>query len=57
MESRLAGSAMGYQLMGTSVGGMVGPPLFGLTVDLTGEFGNGWLLTALLTLAGTLLLA
>lgn len=57
VESQLAGSAMGYQLMGTSVGGMLGPPLFGLTVDLTGEFGNGWLLTALLTLAGTLLLA
>lgn len=57
VDSRLAGSAMGYQLMGTSVGGMLGPPLFGLTVDLTGKFANGWLLTALLTLAGTLLLA
>ncbi len=57
VDSQLAGSAMGYQLMGTSVGGMVGPPLFGLAVDLTGKFGNGWLLTALLTLAGTLLLA
>lgn len=56
VESRLAGSAMGYQLMGTSLGGMLGPPIFGLAVDLTGSFGNGWLLTAGLVLAGTLLL-
>ncbi|MFQ5546295.1 MAG: MFS transporter, partial [Acidiferrobacterales bacterium] len=46
VESRLAGSAMGYQLMGTSLGGMLGPPLFGAAVDLTGKFANGWLLTA-----------
>lgn len=53
---RLAGSAMGYSLVGTALGGMVGPPLFGAVVDLTGNFANGWLLTAGLVLAGTLLL-
>lgn len=56
VEPRLAGSATGYTLMGTSLGGMVGPPLFGAAVDLTGKFGNGWLLTAALVLAGTVLL-
>lgn len=53
---RLAGSAMGYSLVGTALGGMVGPPLFGAVVDLTGNFANGWLLTAGLVLVGTFLL-
>ena len=57
VEPRLAGSAMGYTLMGTALGGVIGPPLFGAAVDLTGKFANGWVLTALLVLAGTLLLA
>jgi MFS family permease len=55
-EPRLAGSAMGYSLMGTALGGMVGPPLFGAVVDSTGNFANGWLLTAGLVLVGTFLL-
>ena len=42
--------------MGTYVGGVIGPPLFGAVVGLTGKFANGWLLTAALVLAGTLLL-
>ncbi len=57
VEPRLAGSAMGYTLMGTALGGVIGPPLFGLAVDVTGHFASGWLLTALLVLAGTALLA
>lgn len=56
VEPRLAGSAMGYTLMGTALGGVIGPPLFGAAVDLTGKFANGWLLTALLVLGGTALL-
>ncbi len=56
VEPRLAGSAMGYSLLGTSLGGVIGPPLFGAVVDLTGNFANGWLLTAGLVLTGTLLL-
>jgi ACS family hexuronate transporter-like MFS transporter len=56
VEPRLAGSAMGYTLMGTSLGGVFGPPLFGAAVDLTGKFASGWLLTAGLVLAGTFLL-
>jgi ACS family hexuronate transporter-like MFS transporter len=57
VEPRLVGSATGYTLMGTALGGMVGPPLFGAAVDLTGKFASGWLLLAALVLAGTLLLA
>jgi MFS family permease len=57
VEPRLAGSAMGYTLMGTALGGVIGPPLFGVAVDLTGKFASGWLLTALLVLGGTALFA
>jgi predicted MFS family arabinose efflux permease len=56
VEPRLAGAATGYGLVGTSVGGMVGPPLFGMVVDYTGDFANGWLVTAAVVLAGTILL-
>jgi ACS family hexuronate transporter-like MFS transporter len=56
VEPRLTGSAMGYTLMGTALGGVIGPPLFGAAVDLTGEFASGWLLTAGLVFAGTVLL-
>lgn len=55
-EPRLAGAATGYGLMGTSLGGMIGPPLFGAVVDLSGEFAYGWLVTAGLMAAGTILL-
>ena len=56
MEPRLAGSAMGYNMVGTSLGGMIGPALFGAVVDLGGNFGDGWLLTAGLVVAGTIVL-
>jgi MFS family permease len=57
VELRLAGSAMGYTLMGNSLGGMIGPPIFGLVVDATGAFAGGWLITAALVLCGTAVLA
>jgi len=57
VELRLAGSAMGYILMGNSLGSMIGPPIFGLLVDLTGTFASGWLITAVIVLGGTTLLA
>jgi MFS transporter, ACS family, aldohexuronate transporter len=57
VELRLAGSAMGYILMGNSLGSMVGPLIFGLVVDLTGTYASGWLITAALVLCGTAILA
>ena len=55
-EPRLAGSAMGYTMIGTSLGGMIGPPVFGAIVDLSGAYANGWLFSAAVLAAGTLLL-
>lgn len=52
-----SGSAMGYSLTGTSLGGVAGPAVFGAVVDHTGDFADGWLLTAALMGAGTLLIA
>jgi MFS transporter, ACS family, hexuronate transporter len=40
------GSAIGCIMIGTSIGAMTGPPLFGAVVDLTGRFADGWLVTA-----------
>ena len=51
----LAGSAMGYSLMGTSLGGMIGPPLFGVIVDATASFANAWLTTGIIVGIGTLI--
>ncbi len=56
-EPRLAGSAMGYNMLGTHLGGMAGPPIFGAIVDATGGYGAGWMVTAAVVLAGTLMLA
>jgi len=56
-EPRLAGSSLGYNMFGTHIGGMIGPPTFGAIVDATGGYGAGWLATAAVMGAGTLLLA
>ena len=55
-EPRLAGSAMGYNMLGTHLGGMAGPPIFGAIVDATGGYAAGWMVTAGVVLAGTLML-
>ncbi len=57
VPSHQAGSAMGYSLTGTSLGGVIGPALFGAVVDFTGDFADGWLLTGALMGAGTLVVA
>jgi ACS family hexuronate transporter-like MFS transporter len=57
VPSHQSGSAMGYSLTGTSLGGVIGPALFGTVVDLTGDFGDGWLITGALMGAGTILVA
>ena len=53
MEPRLAGSAVGYNMVATSLGGTIGPALFGAIIGLTGDFADGWLLSAGLVVAGT----
>ena len=56
-ETRLAGSSMGYNMFGTHIGGMIGPPVFGAMIDATGGYVAGWLMTATVVLIGVLLLA
>ncbi len=52
-----AGAALGYSLMGTSIGGVVGPPIFGAVVDYTGDLADGWITTAIFVALGTALVA
>jgi len=56
VQPRLAGSATGYTLVGTYVGSIAGPPLFGWVVDVTGQFVSGWYLCAGLVATGVVLL-
>jgi len=52
VQPRLSGSATGYTLVGTYVGSIGGPPLFGWVVDITGQFDSGWYLCAGLVALG-----
>lgn len=55
-EPEKAGTAVGFNLMMVCLGGVIGPPLFGLAMDTVGSYTAGWLLTAaLVTLAAVLL--
>ncbi len=56
VKPELAGSALGYNLTGIHIGGMIGPPIFGAVVDWTGGYAGGWLVTAVVVLLGTALL-
>ncbi|MEE2698410.1 MAG: MFS transporter [Pseudomonadota bacterium] len=56
-EKKLAGSSMGYNMFGTHIGGMIGPPIFGIFIDATGGYGVSWLLTSIAVLIGVLTLA
>ena len=53
----LAGSSMGYNMFGTHIGGMIGPPIFGAVIDATGGYMAGWFLTAIAVSVGVFLLA
>lgn len=57
VDPRLGGAAIGYNMVLTPLGGMVGPPLFGGLVDRTGGWGTAWLAAAGLVVGATLLLA
>ena len=52
-----SGAAIGYSLVGTSAGGVIGPPIFGAIVDATGNLANGWIITAMFVLLGSVLVA
>ena len=56
-EKRLAGSSMGYNMFGTHIGGMIGPPIFGATIDATGGYMASWIMTLIVVAIGVLLLS
>lgn len=51
-----AGSAIGYNMLMTNLGGVVAPPAFGLVLELGGGFALAWALTALSVFLALLLL-
>ncbi len=57
VEPAQSGAAMGYSLVGTSIGGVVGPPVFGAVVDYTGDLADGWITTAILVALGAVMVA
>lgn len=56
VEPRLAGSAMGVNMVGVHIGGMLGPVMFGWVVDNWGGFDAAWLVTAGIVCVGLVLL-
>jgi cyanate permease len=53
----LSGIAAGFGLTMTSLGIIVGPPIFGLIVDSTGSYRLAWLFTAACIAVGTAIIA
>jgi len=56
VEPRLAGSAMGVNMVGVHIGGMLGPVMFGWVVDNWGGYDAAWLVTAGIVCVGLVLL-
>ena len=56
VSPQLAGSALGFNLLGVFIGGIIGPPLFGVILDYSGAYSTGWIMTSLITAFGTLIL-
>lgn len=56
VEPRLAGSAMGVNMLGVHIGGMVGPIIFGWIVDNWGGYGAAWAVTSAIVIFGTIAL-
>lgn len=57
VEPGQSGAALGYSLTGTSIGGVVGPPIFGAVVDHTGDLADGWITTAIFVAVGAAMVA
>ena len=56
VEPRLAGSAIGVNMVGVHIGGMLGPIFFGWIVDNWGGYDIAWMVTAGIVALGTLML-
>lgn len=56
VEPRLAGSAMGVNMVGVHLGNMAGPMVFGWCLDYFGNFGAAWWVIGAIVAAGTLML-
>lgn len=56
VDPKLAGSAMGVNMVGIHIGGMLGPVMFGAVADRFGGYGMAWLVTGAVVAAGTLIL-
>lgn len=56
VDPELAGSAMGVNMVGVHVGGMLGPVAFGAVADRFGGYGAAWLVTGGIVAVGTLIL-
>ncbi len=58
VPSSLVGTAIGYNSLSWSLGGMAGPPLFGLILDKTGgNYGTAWIILGAIMLMGALFMA
>lgn len=56
VEPQNAGSAIGVNMVGVHIGGMLGPIIFGWVVDHWGGYDEAWLVTAAVVALGTALL-
>lgn len=56
VDARLAGSAMGVNMVGVHLGNMAGPMLFGWCIDYFGGFGAAWWVSGAVVAGGTLML-
>ena len=57
VEPRLAGSAIGVNMLGVHIGGAIGPIIFGWVVDNWGGYGAAWAASSAIVIAGTFALA
>ncbi len=58
VPSELVGSGIGYNAVAWSIGGVIGPPLFGLILDLTGNaYGYAWTAIGAVMFAGAMFMA
>lgn len=56
VDPGLSGSAMGVNMLGVHIGGMLGPVIFGAVADRFGGYDIAWLVTAGVVAAGTCML-
>jgi MFS transporter, ACS family, hexuronate transporter len=57
VEPHLAGAAIGSNLLATSIGGTIGPLVFGAIIDAYGGYSAAWMIAAGVVLVGVLITA